>query len=622
MTDMLHIARSGVLASRAALAVTAENVANVGTEGYRRRDVASVAAAGGQTTPQTLPTGGQGVSVTEVRRAFDHLVAERGRMAASAHASAAAHQGVAEAVEARLIPGDSGLDGSMRAFFDSLSRLAASPADMTTRAQTLRSAEALAAHMAETAAGLQQLRADTLAQAGQSAAAAQGLLEDLHGLNAQIARSGAGAGHHPLADRRDALLTELSRQLPVAVSLTADGRPEIRLGSEAGPLLLDSSGAARLSVSGRDQLTLHITAPDGSARETRMIGAGRIGGLAMGLGAIDMARQEFDQLARNMVEGMNQLHRSGVDLAGRGGQDLFSLQGWAVTPAAANAGRVQVQVHHDGIGAPPGPVELVFHAAAAEWQARDEGGTLLASGRERLNLPGVAIDLAGAARDGDRITLTPVTGRAQDLRLALSDPRALAASADMVAAPATGNAGAARLQVSRPAETPRPEALDLLVTDAETGQVELRSVPDGALVEAGVLDAQGRVGLAGLDLHLTGAALSGDRFALRPTAPGSGNGDLAQSMAAMRRGEGTGSGLHDQLARFQGDLGTRAAAAARAQETAQARLESAEREEAALGAVNLDVEAARMVELQQSYQASAQALSIARSLFETLLRMM
>ena len=95
MSDMIHIARSGIIAARTALAVTSENVANVGTEGYRRRDVASVSNAGGQTTPTTQPTGGQGVSVSEVRRAFDQLVAQRLWTATSAQSASAAHRQVA-----------------------------------------------------------------------------------------------------------------------------------------------------------------------------------------------------------------------------------------------------------------------------------------------------------------------------------------------------------------------------------------------------------------------------------------------------------------------------------------------------------------------------------------------
>jgi flagellar hook-associated protein 1 FlgK len=63
------------------------------------------------------------------------------------------------------------------------------------------------------------------------------------------------------------------------------------------------------------------------------------------------------------------------------------------------------------------------------------------------------------------------------------------------------------------------------------------------------------------------------------------------------------------------------AGATRAVATATASAEAAERAQAAIGAVDLDVEAARLLELQQAYQASAQTISIARDLFDTILRL-
>ena len=218
--------------------------------------------------------------------------------------------------------------------------------------------------------------------------------------------------------------------------------------------------------------------------------------------------------------------------------------------------------------------------------------------------------------------LEQVTGRAIDLRLAIGDADELAAAADVLVAPALGNAGAASLQLSRDAGEPSPDALDVVIADATVGLVELRNPSDDSLVATGTLAGDGRVTLAGLNLQLQGVGQTGDRFTLRPTAAGSGNGATAQAMADLRSARGDGGyGVLDSLSNFQADLGTRAAAVQRADDTAQARLDSAAAEDAALGAVNLDAEAARMVELQQAYQASAQAMSIARSLFDTLLRM-
>ena len=65
-------------------------------------------------------------------------------------------------------------------------------------------------------------------------------------------------------------------------------------------------------------------------------------------------------------------------------------------------------------------------------------------------------------------------------------------------------------------------------------------------------------------------------------------------------------GVKVQCARTSADISEGVAASARAQQTGQA-------------GVNLDEEAARLLQFQQSYQAAAKILQVAQSLFDTLL---
>lgn len=90
MADLLNIGRSGLAATRSALSVTGENIANVGTEGYRRRDTIQEEIGSAQASPFIQGSMSQGVMISEIRRAFDGLLAERTRMASSDLASAQA----------------------------------------------------------------------------------------------------------------------------------------------------------------------------------------------------------------------------------------------------------------------------------------------------------------------------------------------------------------------------------------------------------------------------------------------------------------------------------------------------------------------------------------------------
>jgi len=449
MSNIHDIGRSGLLAYRQALAVTAENIANVGTEGYRRRDITTTAAGGGQATPVTMTTGGQGVSVSDIRRAFDALASERARTALGGHAAAETHLAGARAIETLMIPGDDGIDGTLRAFFDNLSRLAGNPTDLTTRTLALRSGEALTNSIAELARGMVGLRGDLLAQAQSDAARAQGILKELADISQHMAGTTSASGLsqsavHPLADRRDALLENLARYLPVSVRLEVDGRPTINLGSASGPSLLEGGRSAELRVSATDQMTLHLRTADGQTRETRLLASGHLGGHARAIGALDLAAQELDGFARDLVGALNPLHRGGVDLTGTPGRDLMRHDGWGVQIGAGNGGKVNVNVQMTQ-GPAATPIELRFDGAANLWRAYDAEGAELAAGAERLFLPGGNVEISGRASDGDRVFLQPVTGRAIDLRMALDRPERLAAASAFAATASPSNTGMGQL---------------------------------------------------------------------------------------------------------------------------------------------------------------------------------
>ena len=453
MTSLLDIGRSGIMAYRTALAVTAENVANVGTDGYRRRDVSTITAGGGQSTPITAPTGGQGVTVADIRRAFDGLAADRARSATAEQSAAQHHLDGVRAIETLMIPGDDGIDGTLRQFFDALGALAGSPTDSVTRSQTLRRGEALAEAVSGLARGMTGLRTDLLAEAGQVTQEAEALLGQLADLSRRMSgmsegNPAAAAALHPMADIRDNLLDRLSSLLPVSVTLAQNGRPTIRLGSEAGPLLLEGDRAASLGIGEGHPLTLLMRGPDGAQRETRLLPSGALGGLSRALGALEMAGQALDGFARTLAGTLNAVHRGGIDLTGASGQDMFALNGWDATPAPGNTGRVQIVVAPVGPSSGTGPLTLIHDGAAGLWRAYDPAGAELASGRETVLLPGARVDLAGVARDGDRITLTPVTGRAVDLRWMLGDPASLAAASAFATAASPANAGTAALQAT------------------------------------------------------------------------------------------------------------------------------------------------------------------------------
>lgn len=557
MSNIMDIARSAVGAYRTALGITGENIANVNTEGYRRREVTTSQIGGAQTTVTTLATGGQGVQIDQIRRAFDSLLAERLRTSTADVSAAQVHLDAAKAVETTLLPNTGGIDAALEDFFAAMGSLASSPADTSLRRVAIESGRTLASAFQGVAAGLMRLRDDTLAAAEMAAAQATTDLHDLNELQLRFtSNTGTVGALNPLHDERDRLLSDLASQLGIAVDYDSFGRATVTLGtSGGGPTLLGEGGAANLTVSGATDLTLRI-ARDGGVVQSRMIGSGALGGFVTALGAIDAALQEIDALARKMAGEMNAVHSAGLDLTGAPGGDMFALDGWQMTRAAGNQGYARATISPTG-SATTGPITLIRDAALNVWRAEDAQGNILGSADRLLVLPGVTIEIEGEPANGDRLTFTPTTGRAANMRFLPEVPERLAAAVATLVAPAPGNAGSGsvKMQATTVAPPPVPALASLLGGAASgAGAVTLLSAGVVGYIPAGTialslasLGAQATADFAltdteaataaSLSVTLDGTAHSFDLSTLADGSPRPAGWTTAQLAAALTAGQ-------------------------------------------------------------------------------------
>ena len=86
MPSLFDIGKSGLQAYRQSLAVTGQNIANINTDGYKKREASleEVTGAGGGVTEISDQTG-LGVRVDEIRRAFDEFLIDKARQASSVY---------------------------------------------------------------------------------------------------------------------------------------------------------------------------------------------------------------------------------------------------------------------------------------------------------------------------------------------------------------------------------------------------------------------------------------------------------------------------------------------------------------------------------------------------------
>jgi flagellar hook-associated protein 1 FlgK len=114
---------------------------------------------------------------------------------------------------------------------------------------------------------------------------------------------------------------------------------------------------------------------------------------------------------------------------------------------------------------------------------------------------------------------------------------------------------------------------------------------------------------------------TGDRFYVEPNQDGSGDARNAVALFALgdRNSRSGLGGFGAEFATLVTNTGAETRAATIAQSAAEARRDAAVELEAEYSGVNLDDEAARLLEQQQAYQALARVLRTASDLLDTLL---
>jgi flagellar hook-associated protein 1 FlgK len=253
--------------------------------------------------------------------------------------------------------------------------------------------------------------------------------------------------------------------------------------------------------------------------------------------------------------------------------------------------------------------------------------TRLSDGHQTQNLSdgaevdGLTISLGSPPPEpGDRFLIQSVSQAAQQMSRVQDDPRALAAANPVTAAVVAGNTGTASIEslVIDAAPSQPYQALTLAFTD-NAGNYEWRD-GSGTALAGGQWQAGSPISYNGMELSLSGAPRSGDRIDLKPTtAYSASNGNALAMVSLGQRGVVDGASLADAYAAVLAGVGVRVQSANTAEQISTSVAAQAEQTLSSQTGVNLDEEAAKLIQFQQSYQAAAKVLQVAQKVFDTLL---
>ena len=345
-SDLINIGRSGALAARAALDVTAQNIANANSEGYSRRSVALAEVRSTGSVAYYSSSQLSGVRVEEFRRSDSIFLQNEARRtgsdAARADAELAGLRSGEQALEqAQIFP-------AIVEFEAALGQLRSDPLNEGARAVVLENGRGLADSLriadSSLAASGEQIRGEAAAGVDRVNTAAS----ELARLNVALGKTQPGTtAQITLLDQRDAQLGRLSDEVGIAVSYEDNGTVSVQIGNNAGPTLVQNATAGTLALTNNPDGTVAFTL-DGAAADPI---TGGLAGKASALAEQRDLGAELDGLAAQIITAVNDAQANGTAPDGTAGQPFFSGSdagtigialssgaGIATAPAGAPAG--------------------------------------------------------------------------------------------------------------------------------------------------------------------------------------------------------------------------------------------------------------------------------------------
>ncbi|MGH8136661.1 MAG: flagellar hook-associated protein FlgK [Steroidobacteraceae bacterium] len=629
MSDLLATSVSGLLAFQRALDVTSNNVSNAATPGY---SVERINLAENQAQATASGYIGSGVNVQSVTRSYDELLAGQVRSSQSSYSGFNAFATQAAQIDNMLSDSSTGITASLQAFVNALQTVANSPASTAQRQVLLSQAQSLTQQLQNYGSQLSTYSSNVESQIGSSVGQINTLATGIASLNGQIAAGLASTGQTPndLLDQRDNLIDQLSQFVTVNTAAQSDGSLNVYIGT--GQALVTGSVAQALTAFqdpfNATQHDIGIISGGNTADVTSEISGGSLGGLlAVRSQVVDPTQNALGQFSVGLATIVNQAQQSGMDLTGATGKPMFAVGAVQIQPATTNAGSSAVTATRTNLGALTAD-DYALHMNGGTWQLVDQttgqGVAMTGTGTsaDPFKAAGLSIVVSGTASNGDSFLIRPTAAATAGLSVLLTSPAQIAAASSIEATAGTGNTGSGAVATSAVTDpaTWVPGAYTISFTSPTQYQV---TNGGGTVVGSGPYTSGTPIAFAGAQVTLSGAPAAGDTFTVG-AASALNTGDnsnafaMIDALSASTLNGGTTSltNVANNLVSQIGVVTQQAQANASAQKSVN---QSAVDTRNNLSGVNLDEEAARMVQYQQAYQACAQMIQTSNLMFNSLI---
>ncbi|WP_024602014.1 MULTISPECIES: flagellar hook-associated protein FlgK [unclassified Pseudoalteromonas] len=661
--NLLNIANSGIRANSELLQTTSKNIANVNTEGYVRERTEFTTMIDNQVSRgQTYRLLNEFAQKqlnrdTSNKSFFDQFVSEASR------------------VDQIFSEKSNSLSTSINSMFNNVQEALNQPSSTVARSLVMSDAQNLIDQMDRLAGIVSEQKAVVNEQLEIFSEEANTLIESISSLNQEIAgvhgtKNEADASS--AYNERDKAIRDLSKLIDIETLDGPNGEKQVFMGTGEAVVMQNGSfnlfsisgdpdanfKELRLDVNGGQAVPLEIDA-------TKL--KGKIGGLlAFRDDILVPAQNQIGQMGIALADSFNQQNRLGMDANGELGGDIFDIPTVSAFVYQANTGTANMSATVEagkGSELPASDFVITYTGNPNEVsiQPIDNKGEPLGSASLAVIPPsgiidsaaitsgesfGLELNVTGAGNAGDQFQIKLNSGAAGNISLTTGRGEDIALASPIRTADGLDNTGTGTIS---------PGDVSDVTTGSFTNPLGLANGPINIVKTANaneyqLTDGNGTTTFTvtppannilaqagppyngyGFDFNIEGVPATGDTFNLEFNEGGFDDNRNGQKLADLQNSDlvrqnvvaSASADNHKTLNQAYAGLVTDVGVVTSQAKTNGAAFDAlAQQSEAwyeSLSGVNLDEEAANLLRFQQSYAASAQVLSAARSIFDTLL---
>ncbi len=664
MSDMLKIGTSGVLAQRAMLQTTSNNISNVNTEGYsRQRTIIRTnvldQGAGFNTTSRILNT-----------YAERELLRDNARVGYYTAKTEAI-----TTIDSMLSSDATGLNPVISDLFASIQGANSAPTELSSRNSLMGNLEVFTNRVNSIGNNIQEQYLTNNRKIEESVTRVNDLLQSIYKFNSQIVEAStdtSSAAYLQMQDQRDHLITELSEIIDIKTVEQPNGSCYVNMASGSTLVLGDGCATLMVEPSSLDETEYHLgltyNADNGYTLLSDDVG-GKLGGYFDAGDELRETQRNLGKVAVALTDSLNKQNKSGITLENKAGDALFNLPETRVFTRSATCGMTMsfmegyasnvtgkdylIKINNDG-------TYTLNEKNGSELTEIFQGNVDDLNGTITIPDLGFQVEVSGVPAAGDEFLIQPAANVSYNLSLKINRPEDFALASVIRSSEDSQNLGNATISIDGVTNTDALSAFSMTPSDSINGAVFAAGAPVRVVINAAgnyeVYDASDNIigttlastkggnilanmlsdvndpdslvygdtgTYPGFDFSITGTVRNGDSFVIELNTNGfadNSNGILMQNLEQAQLVQGrinqTVSAAYSDMV---SDLGSTISVSNVNLEAATAKRDQTLTITEESSGVDLNEEASNLVRYQQCYQACARIISVSQTVFDSLL---